>query len=258
MMPACSARSPATGRVVAHPAAGVAGVTNRHQAELEHGPTDDGPAHLRGTRRCGIPHLIKVMRFEPGGWHREWWLRVPRAAPNGGCGRGVPVPRSAMSDLDRTTLPIRRSSFQGVTNRTLAGSQPDWNLIAHPTPPEGAPNVLLVLDRRRRVRQPQHLRWPDPDPELHTHRGRWPALQPVPRRGTVFADPSCAPDRSEQSHCRLRVGRRVRGRVPGILGDVAPGLRAVAPDPQGERVQHSGFRQVAPDPGRPAGPCGSV
>ena len=50
-----------------------------------------------------------------------------------------------MSDLDRTTLPIRRSSFQGVTNRTLAGSQPDWNLIAHPTPPEGAPNVLLVL-----------------------------------------------------------------------------------------------------------------
>ena len=50
-----------------------------------------------------------------------------------------------MSDLDRTTLPIRRSSFQGVTNRTLAGSQPDWNLIGHPTPPEGAPNVLLVL-----------------------------------------------------------------------------------------------------------------
>ena len=25
------------------------------------------------------------------------------------------------------------------------GSKPDWNLIGHPAPPEGAPNVLLVL-----------------------------------------------------------------------------------------------------------------
>ncbi len=50
-----------------------------------------------------------------------------------------------MSDVDRTALPIRRPAFQGVTNRTLDGSQPDWNLIGHPTTPHGAPNVLLVL-----------------------------------------------------------------------------------------------------------------
>jgi len=50
-----------------------------------------------------------------------------------------------MTEPDRTRLPIRRESFQGVANRTLAGSQPDWNLIGHPTPPAGAPNVLLVL-----------------------------------------------------------------------------------------------------------------
>ena len=37
----------------------------------------------------------------------------------------------------------RRST--AVINRTLDGSQPDWNLIGHPVPPEGAPNVLLVL-----------------------------------------------------------------------------------------------------------------
>src|SRR5207344_1610710 len=30
-------------------------------------------------------------------------------------------------------------------NKTLEGSQPDWNLIGHPVPPKGAPNVLLVL-----------------------------------------------------------------------------------------------------------------
>jgi hypothetical protein len=50
-----------------------------------------------------------------------------------------------MAEIDRSRLPIRRAPFAGVANRTLDDSQPDWNLIGHPTPPEGAPNVLLVL-----------------------------------------------------------------------------------------------------------------
>jgi arylsulfatase len=50
-----------------------------------------------------------------------------------------------MAEIDRSTLPIRRPPFHGVANRTLEGSQPDWDLIGHPTPPDGAPNVLLVL-----------------------------------------------------------------------------------------------------------------
>ena len=50
-----------------------------------------------------------------------------------------------MSDVDRSHLPIRRPSFSGTARRTLDGSQPDWNLIGHPVPPVGAPNVLLVL-----------------------------------------------------------------------------------------------------------------
>jgi arylsulfatase len=47
--------------------------------------------------------------------------------------------------IDRTRLPIRRPPFQGVVNRTLAGSEPDWGQIGHIQPPQGAPNVLLVL-----------------------------------------------------------------------------------------------------------------
>ena len=50
-----------------------------------------------------------------------------------------------MNDIDRSSLPIRRVASGGVVNRTLAGSQPDWNLIAAPTAPEGAPNVVVVL-----------------------------------------------------------------------------------------------------------------
>jgi arylsulfatase A-like enzyme len=47
--------------------------------------------------------------------------------------------------IDRTVLPIRRPPFAGVTNRTLDGSEPDWNQAGHVRPPDGAPNVLLVL-----------------------------------------------------------------------------------------------------------------
>jgi len=50
-----------------------------------------------------------------------------------------------VSEVDRSSLPIRRKAFDGIANRTLDGSVPDWNLIGHPTAPEGAPNVLLVL-----------------------------------------------------------------------------------------------------------------
>jgi hypothetical protein len=47
--------------------------------------------------------------------------------------------------IDRTALPIRRPPFRGVANRTLGGSQPDWDFVAPIPAPEGAPNVLLVL-----------------------------------------------------------------------------------------------------------------
>ena len=41
-----------------------------------------------------------------------------------------------MSDeaIDRTKLPIRRPQFQGKVERTLDGSEPDWNYVA-PIPP---------------------------------------------------------------------------------------------------------------------------
>ena len=50
-----------------------------------------------------------------------------------------------MSQPDRSKLPIRMPPFSGVANRTLEGSQPDWDQIGHVDPPDGAPNVLLVL-----------------------------------------------------------------------------------------------------------------
>ncbi len=50
-----------------------------------------------------------------------------------------------MSQPDRSKLPIRMPTFSGVVQRTLDGSQPDWDLIGHVEAPDGAPNVLVVL-----------------------------------------------------------------------------------------------------------------
>ena len=52
------------------------------------------------------------------------------------------MPRAA---IDRSSLPIRRPRFAGGIGRTLADSTPDWDQASHVEPPEGAPNVLLVL-----------------------------------------------------------------------------------------------------------------
>ena len=46
---------------------------------------------------------------------------------------------------DRTKLPIADPNFGGTVGRTLDTSVVDWTINLTPTPPEGAPNVLLVL-----------------------------------------------------------------------------------------------------------------
>ena len=46
---------------------------------------------------------------------------------------------------DRTVLPIPDPNFGGTIGRTIDASVPDWTINMTPSPPEGAPNVLLVL-----------------------------------------------------------------------------------------------------------------
>ena len=47
--------------------------------------------------------------------------------------------------IDRTRLPVADPKCVGMANRALQGSRPDWGLIGHVAPPEGAPDVLVVL-----------------------------------------------------------------------------------------------------------------
>jgi arylsulfatase A-like enzyme len=59
-------------------------------------------------------------------------------------GLGLALPASAQqASVDREVLPIAQPPFAGIANRTLAGSQPAWPSPVRP--PEGAPNVVLIL-----------------------------------------------------------------------------------------------------------------
>ena len=46
---------------------------------------------------------------------------------------------------DRTALPLPDPGFGGTAGRTLDTSVADWTVVMQPRPPEGAPNVLVVL-----------------------------------------------------------------------------------------------------------------
>jgi hypothetical protein len=161
----------------------------------------------------------------------------------------------AVSDqtIDRTVLPIRRPPFDGVTNRTLEGSEPDWNQAMHPTPPEGAPNVLLVLIDDAGFGNPGTFGGPIDTPKLHPHGRRGAALQPLPRDRRLLADAGGHADRPEPASGRVRPRGRVLGPLPQLQRHHSPRLRAVTADPPRERLPDVLHRQVAPDAGRSAG-----
>ena len=112
-----------------------------------------------------------------------------------------------MSDVDRSSLPIRRPSFSGVAGKTLAGSQPDWNLIGHPIPPEGAPNVLLVLIDDAGFGNPSTFGGPIQTPNFTRVADGGLQIQPVPCDRVVLAHPCFAADRSEQPRGGVRFDR---------------------------------------------------
>ena len=60
---------------------------------------------------------------------------------------GAPTEVAALAApaLDRTTLPIPDPPFTGTRGLTLEDSTADWSIIDSVRPPEGAPNIMLVI-----------------------------------------------------------------------------------------------------------------
>ncbi len=67
---------------------------------------------------------------------------------------------------DRTVLPLPDRSFGGTIGRTLDESVADWTIVPGPKPPEGAPNVLLVIIDDAGFGQPDTFGGPISTPNL--------------------------------------------------------------------------------------------
>ncbi len=67
---------------------------------------------------------------------------------------------------DRTVLPIPDRSFGGTIGRTLGESVADWTIVPGPRPPDGAPNVLVVLLDDAGFGQPDTFGGPISTPNL--------------------------------------------------------------------------------------------
>ena len=160
-----------------------------------------------------------------------------------------------MSDqtIDRSTLPIRRPPFGGVDEEDPRGLGARLEPGGAGHAPGGRPERAARADRRRRLRQPEHVRRPDRHAELHPHGGGGAPLQPLPRDRGLLADAGGDAHRPQPAPRRVRPRRRVLGPLPRLQRHHPARLRDAAADPAGERLHDLRDRQVAPDAGQPAG-----
>src|SRR6478752_806085 len=138
--------------------------------------------------------------------------------------------------MDRTVLPIRRPPFQGVTNRTLGGSEPDWNFVAPIRAPEGAPNVLLVMTDDAGFGNPSTFGGPISTPTLDRL-----AAEGL-RYNRFHTTALCSPTRAA-----LMTGRNHHAVGFGMVGEFAgpfPGYSAMLPkdcEPFVKTLQGNGY-----------------
>ena len=142
--------------------------------------------------------------------------------------------------IDRTRLPIADPVFAGVVNRTLHGSRPDWGLMGHVAPPEGAPNVLLVLVDDAGFGQPSTFGGPIAAP----------AMTRVAEEGARFnrfhVTALCSPTRAA-----LLTGRNHHAVGFGSIGELSsgfPGYTAFVPEdsaPFPKALQMNGYSTAA-------------
>ena len=142
---------------------------------------------------------------------------------------------------DRTVLPIPDPNFGGTIGRTIDAAVADWTINMTPSPPQGAPNVLLVLIDDAGFGNPSTFGGP-----VDT-----PAMTRVAERGlrynsfhvTALCSPSRAALLTGRNHHTVGFGSigELPGPFPGysanVPKDCAPFVRAL----QGNGYSTGGF-----------------
>ena len=142
---------------------------------------------------------------------------------------------------DRTVLPIPDPNFGGTVGRTLDTSVADWTINMTPSPPEGAPNVLLVLIDDAGFGNPSTFGGPVSTPNM-TRVGEQ-GLRYNRFHVTALCSPSRAAMLTGRNHHTVGFGSigELPGPFPGysasVPKDCAPFVRAL----QGNGYSTAGF-----------------
>ena len=157
---------------------------------------------------------------------------------------------------DRTVLPIPDRTFGGVAGRTMDASVGDWSMIPGPKPPEGAPNVLLVLIDDAGFGGPDTF-----GGELRT-----PNLTRVQQMGLTYnrfhVTAVCSPTRAAlltgRNHHRVGMGgvAEFPGPFPGYTGTRPRSCTALPRILKENGYITGGFGKWHMTPGREMGPSG--
>ena len=160
--------------------------------------------------------------------------------------------------VQREVLPVPDVPPSGLV--TYDAKDPDTSFapIEELRPPAGAPNVLVVLHRRRRLRRVERVRRAVRDAERRAPRGRRAEVQPLPHDGVVLADAGGAAERPQPPHGRDGRHHRDRDVRAGLQLDAAEHVRAAGGDPQAQRLLDRPVRQVPRGAGVADEPDGAV
>ena len=157
---------------------------------------------------------------------------------------------------DRTVLPIPDPNFGGAIGRTLDTSVADWTIHATPSPPAGAPNVLLVLIDDAGFGNPSTFGGPVSTPAMTRVGGQ--GLTYNGFHVTALCSPTRAALLTGRNHHTVGFGSigELPGPFPGysanVPKDCAPFVRAL----QGNGYSTAGFGKWHLTPDRVQGAAG--
>lgn len=113
---------------------------------------------------------------------------------------------------DRSRLPLPEPKFQGVIGKTYVDSKDDWPQV--PKPPDGAPNVVVILLDDVGFGQVSTFGGPVPTPQLGAAKGA--SLQPLSYHNNLRPVASCPDHGTQPSQLRSWVSRRVGDPLPQL------------------------------------------
>ena len=153
------------------------------------------------------------------------------------------------TSLGRENLPIPDPQWVGVT--TYDAKDPDTKFppIEPIRPPDGAPNVLIVLLDDVGFGASSAFGGPCNTPNFERLAEQWLEIHPVPHHRSLLPDPGRPARRPQPSlggHGRDHRDRHLR---TGLQLDAAPEQGADRRDAQAQRLLHGPFREVPRGPG---------